>query len=63
MYGFNAGGSLNFKPVPTSNFGTLYYFDDEELDFDDIINAPMPKIPLDMCFTGSARYSIAMLRS
>lgn len=52
MYGFGAGGPLSFKPVPTSNFGTLYYVDDEELDFDDIINAPMPKIPLDICFTG-----------
>lgn len=30
----------------------LYYVEDEELDFDAILNKPLPKVPLDVTFTG-----------
>jgi hypothetical protein len=30
----------------------LFYIEDEEVDFEKLINAPLPKVPRDMTFTG-----------
>jgi hypothetical protein len=30
----------------------LFYIEDEEVDFEKLINAPLPRVPRDMNFTG-----------
>jgi transcription initiation factor TFIID subunit 6 len=57
LYGFSHSGPVQFKKV-TGSAGTLFYLDDEELDFEDIINAPMPKVPLDVTFTGNLTLTV-----
>ena len=31
----------------------LYYVEDEEVDFEKLINAPLPKVPREITFTGT----------
>jgi transcription initiation factor TFIID subunit 6 len=51
MYGVSTTAPLRFKHVASNTFGSMFYIEDEELDLDDVINAPLPKVPLDVCFT------------
>jgi len=53
LYGFSSTAPLQFKHVPSAQFSSLFYVEDEELDFDAIMNAPLPKLPADICYTGS----------
>ncbi|RUS13613.1 transcription initiation factor TFIID complex 60 kDa subunit [Endogone sp. FLAS-F59071] len=50
LYGFASGEPYRFKRA-VSNMHELYYVEDEELDFDAILNKPLPKVPLDVTFT------------
>ncbi|KAI9726064.1 MAG: hypothetical protein M1828_002072 [Chrysothrix sp. TS-e1954] len=50
LYGYDSTRPLKFGEAPTLN-GTLYYIDDEEVDFEKLINAPLPKVPREICFT------------
>jgi len=49
MYGLNSKEELRFQPVVGQD---IYYADDEELSLDDLINTPLPPVPLDVTFTG-----------
>lgn len=51
LYGFASTAPLHFKHVPSAHAQSLFYVEDEELDFEDVINAPLPKVPADTCFT------------
>jgi hypothetical protein len=31
----------------------LFFVEDEELDFETILSAPLPKVPLDVTYTGT----------
>ncbi|KAJ3693230.1 hypothetical protein LUZ60_008710 [Juncus effusus] len=44
IYGFASGDPLKFKRVPHKD---LFYLDDREIDFKEVIEAPLPKAPLD----------------
>jgi len=49
LYGFKSKDPFVFKKVP--GVGTdLYYIQDEELDCSEVINAPLPKLPLEPSF-------------
>ena len=37
----------------------LYYVEDEEVDFEKLINAPLPKVPREITFTGRAPLSFS----
>ncbi|KAK9767594.1 histone H4-like TAF Taf6, SAGA complex subunit [Basidiobolus ranarum] len=51
LYGFNsASGDFRFKTTNVNNHD-IFYLDDEELDFDSILSAPLPKIAPDVTYT------------
>ncbi|XP_022135619.1 transcription initiation factor TFIID subunit 6 [Momordica charantia] len=45
MYGFASGGPLRFKRAVGHR--DLFYLEDKDLEFKDVIDAPLPKAPLD----------------
>ncbi|XVF71815.1 hypothetical protein PTKIN_Ptkin12aG0069800 [Pterospermum kingtungense] len=45
VYGFASGGPLQFKRAVGHR--DLYYIDDKDVDLKDVIEAPLPKAPLD----------------
>ncbi|KAK1424045.1 hypothetical protein QVD17_19356 [Tagetes erecta] len=45
IYGFASGDPLKFKRALGHN--DLFYIDDKDVDFKDVIEAPLPKAPLD----------------
>ncbi|KAJ9169995.1 hypothetical protein P3X46_018132 [Hevea brasiliensis] len=45
IYGFASGGPLQFKRA--IGHRDLFYIDDKDVDFKDVIEAPLPKAPLD----------------
>ncbi|XP_050379850.1 transcription initiation factor TFIID subunit 6 isoform X2 [Argentina anserina] len=45
LYGFVSGGPLQFKKAVGHR--DLFYIDDKDVDFKDVIEAPLPKAPLD----------------
>ncbi|KAI8070980.1 transcription initiation factor TFIID subunit 6 [Gongronella butleri] len=50
LYGYGSGEAAKFRKTTVYN-QDVYYTEDEELDFDTILNKPLPKIPLDVSFT------------
>lgn len=51
MYGYHASRKLDFREAVLGTGQSLWYADDEEVDFEKIINAPLPKIPREVSFT------------
>ncbi|EEB09098.1 histone H4-like TAF Taf6 [Schizosaccharomyces japonicus yFS275] len=52
LYGFNSNEPVVFNEAPLGpGQSSLYYLDDEEIDFEKVINAPLPKIPRDITYT------------
>ncbi|ODQ59750.1 hypothetical protein WICANDRAFT_31215 [Wickerhamomyces anomalus NRRL Y-366-8] len=51
LYGYDVSRPLNFKEALVGNGQTLYYIDDEEVDFEKLINQPLPKVPRSTTFT------------
>lgn len=45
IYGFASGGAVQFKRA--IGHRDLFYVDDKDIDFKDVIEAPLPKAPLD----------------
>ncbi|SAL95088.1 hypothetical protein [Absidia glauca] len=50
LYGYGCGEASKFRRTTVNN-NNIYFTDDEEVDFDTILNKPLPKIPLDVSFT------------
>lgn len=48
LYGYASKNPLNFRRVAGTD---LFYVDDKEYDFKEILNAPLPKCPRDVTFT------------
>jgi len=51
LFGFTSREALRYRKVPGSGVADVYYLEDEELDLNEIINAALPRIPLDVSFT------------
>ena len=51
MYGYQTNRSLTYKEAKVGPGQTLYYIDDDEVDFEKIINQPLPKVPRAVNFT------------
>ncbi|KAJ3026635.1 UNVERIFIED_CONTAM: hypothetical protein HDU68_005307, partial [Siphonaria sp. JEL0065] len=50
LYGFTSAAPTKFKSI-VHGHSRIFYLDDEEIDLDQIINAPLPPVPLDVAFT------------
>jgi transcription initiation factor TFIID subunit 6 len=51
LYGYESTRPLKFGEASIGPGQPLFYVEDEEVDFEKLINAPLPKIPREMSFT------------
>jgi transcription initiation factor TFIID subunit 6 len=51
LYGYESTRPLRFGEASLGPGQPLFYIEDEEVDFEKLINAPLPKVPRDMTFT------------
>ena len=52
LYGYDSTRPLRFGEATLGPGQPLFYIEDEEVDFEKLINAPLPKVPRDMSLTG-----------
>lgn len=52
LYGYDSTRPLRFGEASLGPGQPLFYLEDEEVDFEKLINAPLPKVPRDINFTG-----------
>lgn len=55
LYGYESTRPLRYGEASLGPGQPLFYIEDEEVDFEKLINAPLPKVPRDMTFTGTLR--------
>jgi transcription initiation factor TFIID subunit 6 len=53
LYGYESTRPLRFGEASIGPGQPLYYVEDEEVDFEKLINAPLPKVPREISFTGT----------
>ena len=51
LYGYESTRPLRFGEASIGPGQSLFYVEDEEVDFEKLINAPLPKVPREMTFT------------
>lgn len=61
LYGYDSTRPLRYGEASLGPGQPLFYIEDEEVDFEKLINAPLPKVPRDATFTGSYPLSFAAL--
>jgi transcription initiation factor TFIID subunit 6 len=54
LYGYDSIRPLRYGEAGLGPGQPIFYVEDEEVDFEKIINAPLPKIPRDTAMTGMA---------
>lgn len=52
LYGYDTTRPLRFGEASIGPGQPLFYVEDEEMDFEKLINAPLPKVPREISFTG-----------
>jgi len=52
LYGYESTRPLRFGEASIGPGQPLFYIEDEEVDFEKLINAPLPKVPREMSLTG-----------
>lgn len=57
LYGYESTRPLRFGEASIGPGQPLFYVEDEEVDFEKLINAPLPKVPREISFTGLSLYS------
>lgn len=58
LYGYESTRPLRFGEASLGPGQPLYYVEDEEVDFEKLINAPLPKVPREITFTGAPHNSL-----
>lgn len=53
LYGYESTRPLRFGEASIGPGQPLFYIEDEEVDFEKLINAPLPKVPREITLTGS----------
>jgi len=53
LYGYESTRPLRYGEASIGPGQPLFYVEDEEMDFEKLINAPLPKVPREMSFTGT----------
>ena len=51
LYGYETARPLKFGEASIGSGQPLFYLEDEEVDFEKLINAPLPKVPREITFT------------
>jgi transcription initiation factor TFIID subunit 6 len=51
LYGYDSTRPLRYGEASMGPGQPLFYIEDEEVDFEKLVNAPLPKVPRDMSFT------------
>ena len=51
LFGYEATRPLRFGEASIGPGQPLYYLEDEEVDFEKLVNAPLPKVPREVTFT------------
>lgn len=59
LYGYESTRPLRFGEASMGPGQPLYYVEDEEVDFEKLINAPLPKVPREISFTGEPLLALA----
>lgn len=59
LYGYESTRPLRFGEASIGPGQPLYYVEDEEVDFEKLINAPLPKVPREISFTGMCNNTTA----
>jgi len=54
LYGYESTRPLRFGEASIGPGQPLFYVEDEEIDFEKLINAPLPKVPREMSLTGKS---------
>ena len=54
LYGYESTRPLRFGEASIGPGQPLFYVEDEEVDFEKLINAPLPKVPREISFTGKS---------
>ena len=52
LYGYESTRPLRFGEASIGPGQPLFYVEDEEVDFEKLINAPLPKVPREITLTG-----------
>jgi len=55
LYGYESIRPLRFGEASLGPGQPLFYVEDEEVDFEKLINAPLPRVPREVSFTGESR--------
>lgn len=53
LYGYESTRPLRFGEASIGPGQPLFYVEDEEVDFEKLINAPLPKVPREISLTGT----------
>ncbi|KAK5152343.1 hypothetical protein LTR04_006426, partial [Oleoguttula sp. CCFEE 6159] len=56
LYGYESTRPLRFGETSIGPGQPIFYVEDEEVDFEKLINAPLPKVPREISFTGKGRF-------
>ena len=54
LYGYESTRPLRFGEASIGPGQPLFYVEDEEVDFEKLINAPLPKVPREISLTGKS---------
>lgn len=57
LYGYESLRPLRFGEASLGPGQPLFYVEDEEVDFEKLINAPLPKVPREVSFTGQSEFA------
>lgn len=52
LYGYESTRPLRYGEASIGPGQPLFYVEDEEMDFEKLINAPLPRVPREVSFTG-----------
>lgn len=55
LYGYESTRALRYGEASIGPGQPLFYVEDEEVDFEKLINAPLPKVPREISMTGNIK--------